>query len=124
MQHTHPHDAVELWTTDQHRLGLKPLLRRMWCRRGQHPLATVQHRYQWCYLYAFVHPHSGRTFWLLLPTLSIAAFTGALAEVAQPRKPSRPNGVSRCRPCPRSSVFTPTFIGGRKPSKFMAIIRI
>jgi hypothetical protein len=28
----------------------------------------VQHRYQWCYLYPFAHPPSGRTVWLLLPT--------------------------------------------------------
>ena len=43
----------------------------------------VQHRYQWCYLYAFVHPASGRTWWLLLPTVSVAAFTLALQEFAQ-----------------------------------------
>jgi hypothetical protein len=43
----------------------------------------VQHRYQWCYFYAFVHPPSGRTVWLLLPTVSVAAFTIALAELAQ-----------------------------------------
>lgn len=43
----------------------------------------VQHRYQWCYLYAFVQPSSGRTWWLLLPTVSVAAFTLALAEFAQ-----------------------------------------
>jgi hypothetical protein len=42
-----------------------------------------QHRYQWCYLYAFVHPSSGRTWWLLLPTVSVAAFTLALQEFAQ-----------------------------------------
>jgi hypothetical protein len=83
VQQTHPHDVVELWTTDQHRLGLKPILRRVWCRRGQRPQAVAQHRYQWCYLYAFVHPPSGRTFWLLLPTASIRAFTVALAEFAQ-----------------------------------------
>ena len=83
VQQAHPHDHVELWTTDQPRLGLKPILRRVWCRQGQRPTAVVQHRYQWCYLYAFVHPPSGRTFWLLLPTVSIAAFTVALLEFAQ-----------------------------------------
>jgi transposase len=79
----HPQDNVELWATDQHRLGLKPILRRVWCRQGQRPTAVVQHRYQWCYLYAFVHPPSGRTFWLLLPTVSVVAFNVALAECAQ-----------------------------------------
>jgi transposase len=82
VQEAHPGTVVELWTTDQHRLGLKPILRRVWCRRGDRPHAVVQHRYQWCYLYAFVHPPSGRTFWLLLPTVSIIAFNVALAEFA------------------------------------------
>jgi transposase len=83
LQQTYPGEGVELWTTDQHRIGLKPILRRVWSPRGQRPRAPVQHRYQWCYLYAFVHPPSGRTVWLLLPTVSVAAFTIALAEFAQ-----------------------------------------
>jgi DDE superfamily endonuclease len=83
LQQAYPHAHVELWTTDQHRLGLKPIVRRVWGLRGQHPHAVVQHRYQWCYLYAFVHPPSGRTIWLLLPTVSIVAFNLALAEFAQ-----------------------------------------
>jgi hypothetical protein len=58
-------------------------MRRVWCRRGQRPQAVVQHRYQWCYLYAFVQPSSGRTFWLLLPTVSVLAFNLALAEFAE-----------------------------------------
>jgi hypothetical protein len=57
-------------------------VRRVWSPRGQRPWATVQHRYQWAYLYAFVHPRSGRTWWLLLPTVSLAAFTLALREFA------------------------------------------
>jgi hypothetical protein len=60
-----------------------PLVRRVWCRRGERPQAVVQHRYQRCYLYAFVQPSSGRTFWLLLPTVSVVAFNLALAEFAQ-----------------------------------------
>ena len=83
VQQAYPQDVVELWTTDQHRIGLKPILRRVWSPRGQRPQAPVQHRYQWCYLYAFVHPNSGRTWWLLLPSVSIAAFTLALTEFAQ-----------------------------------------
>ena len=83
LQQAYPQEGGELWTTDQHRIGLKPILRRVWSPRGQRPRATVQHRYQWCYLYAFVHPPSGRTVWLVLPTVSVAAFTIALAEFAQ-----------------------------------------
>jgi len=32
---------------DEHRIGLKPLLRRVWAPRGQRPLARVRHRFAW-----------------------------------------------------------------------------
>jgi DDE superfamily endonuclease len=83
LQQAYPQAVVELWATDQHRIGLKPILRRVWSPRGQRPGAVVQHRYQWCYLSAFVRPTSGRTVWFLLPTVSIAALTIALAEFAR-----------------------------------------
>lgn len=67
---------------DEHRIGLKPILRRVWTPRGQRPQVTVQHRYQWLYVYGFVQPTTGRTFWLLLPTVSIVAFNIALQEFA------------------------------------------
>jgi hypothetical protein len=50
---------------DEHRLGLKPVLRRIWSRRGERPHATVHHRYRWLYLSGFVHPASGRVLWYL-----------------------------------------------------------
>jgi hypothetical protein len=78
----YPQDGVELWTTDPHRIGLKPILRRVWSPRGQRPQAVVQHRSQWCDRYAFVQPHSGRTWGLWLPTVAVAAFTLALSEFA------------------------------------------
>lgn len=37
----YPHAHVELWATDEHRIGLKPLLRRIWAPMGQRPTATV-----------------------------------------------------------------------------------
>jgi hypothetical protein len=80
VQQAHARDHMELWTTGQHHLGFKPIVRRARCRRGQRPTAVVQHRYQWCNLYAFVHPLSGRTFWLLLPRVCVAAFTVAPLE--------------------------------------------
>ena len=52
---------VDLWATDEHRIGLKPILHKVWCFDGQRPIAPVQHRYDWRYLVGFVHPASGRT---------------------------------------------------------------
>lgn len=68
---------------DEHRIGLKPIIRRVWCKRGQRPVITVQHRYHWLYEYGFVCPASGETFWLLLPRVSVTAYTRALSEFAQ-----------------------------------------
>jgi hypothetical protein len=63
-------------------VGLKPILRRVWARRGTRPRAVVHPRYEWEYVYGFVQPETGATHWLLLPTVSIAAFTAALAHFA------------------------------------------
>ncbi len=68
---------------DEHRIGLKPILRRVWTLRGQRPTVSVHHRYAWSYVYGFVHPTSGRTCWLLMPTVSIDAFNVALQEFAR-----------------------------------------
>jgi len=83
VQQAHPEATVELWVTDQHRVGLKPILRRVWARKGSRPTVTVQQRFQWLYVYSFVHPTSGKTEWLLLPTVRADVFTLALAHFAQ-----------------------------------------
>ena len=48
-----PHAQVELWATDEHRIGLKPLLRRIWAPIGQRPIAIVQQRLDWRSLVGF-----------------------------------------------------------------------
>jgi hypothetical protein len=83
LQQAYPDTTVELWATDQHRIGLKPILRRVWVRKGSRPPVTVQHRFHWLYVYSFVHPASGKTEWLLLPTVTTEVFTIALAQFAQ-----------------------------------------
>jgi transposase len=74
---------VELWATDEHRLGLKPLLKRVWTLPGHRPLAPVAPRYEWRYLVAFVHPASGRTVWHLATGVSTALFSVELAAFAE-----------------------------------------
>jgi len=32
IQHAHPHAQVEVWAMDEHRVGLKPVIRRVWAR--------------------------------------------------------------------------------------------
>ncbi len=83
VQAAHPTARVRLWAQDEHRLGLKPVIRRVWARRGQQPVVPVRPRYQWLYVVSFVEPQTGETFWLLLPTVSIPSFQRALAAFAQ-----------------------------------------
>ena len=52
----HPDTPVEVWATDEHRIGLKPILRRVWAPKGQRPIALGHHRYKWLYVTAFVQP--------------------------------------------------------------------
>jgi transposase len=74
---------VTVWATDEHRLGLLPVGRRVWAPRGQRPLAPVRRRYQWLYVYGFVRPTTGQTWWCLLPTVNTEAFGLALREFAR-----------------------------------------
>jgi transposase len=78
-----PYATVELWAVDEHRIGLKPILRKAWTRPGQRPIAPVEHRYAWRYVVGFVYPASGRTMWHLATTVSIELFSVELEAFAQ-----------------------------------------
>jgi hypothetical protein len=74
----HPDAEIELWAMDEHRVGLIPILRRVWAPRGRRPRAVVRPRYEWLYLVAFVHPESGRTSFWIVPQLDAAVFVATL----------------------------------------------
>ena len=50
---------------DEHRIGLKPIHRRVWAPIGERPVALGHHRYEWLYVTAFVAPATGETVWYL-----------------------------------------------------------
>jgi hypothetical protein len=52
VQHQHPHASVEPWAMDEHRIGLKPILRRVWAPKGATVKAPVAQRYEWMYVFA------------------------------------------------------------------------
>src|SRR4051795_5732409 len=49
----HPGKIVEVFATDEHRVGLKPILRRVWAPKGERPRAPGHHRFEWLYVIAF-----------------------------------------------------------------------
>ena len=61
VQKEHAIADVEVWAMDEQRLGLKPVLRNVWVPEGEQPMANVHWRFQWLWLYGFVHPESGET---------------------------------------------------------------
>jgi hypothetical protein len=73
-----PGRPVELWAFDEHRLGLKPLARRVWARRGRRPAAVSTHKYQWLYLYGFVRPATGAVEWWLANSVNVPLFQSIL----------------------------------------------
>src|SRR5437899_6543397 len=42
LQQAYPEAKVELWSQDEHRIGLKPVLRRVWARKGSRVRAVVR----------------------------------------------------------------------------------
>ena len=79
----HPDKPIEVFATDEHRIGLKPIPRRVWAPQGQRPLALGHHGYEWLSGTAFVQPASGEVFWSLSNGVSKPFFEGLLALFAR-----------------------------------------
>ena len=61
---------MEVWFFDEHRVGLKPILRKVWSPTGIRPIGIVEHRYEWLYVYGFVEPKTGKSHWYLIPRVN------------------------------------------------------
>ena len=83
VRHAHPAATVSVWAQDEHRLGLVPVVRRVWAPKGQRPTAHVERHYQWLYVYGFVRPATGQSWWCLLPRVDTDAFALALTAFAR-----------------------------------------
>ncbi len=83
LREAYPGAEVQLWAEDEARLGLKPVMRRVWAPVGERPVARFKRGYKWTYLYGFVHPKSGKVFWLILPTVNAELYSLALEEFAK-----------------------------------------
>jgi transposase len=74
---------VSVWAEDEHRLGLLPVVRRVWAPKGQRPTAQVERHYEWLYVDGFVRPATGHSWWCVLPRVTTDAFALALAAFAR-----------------------------------------
>ena len=78
-----PGKPVEVFATDEHRIGLKPVTRRVWAPIGERPIAHGHHRFDWLYVTAFVSPATGETFWYVSNGVSKEFFEALLATFAR-----------------------------------------
>ena len=78
-----PERKVEVWAFDEHRIGLKPILRRQWAPVGRRPVARGRHRFEWLYLYGFVHPITGTVVWFVCSTVGTDLLGAVLAAFAR-----------------------------------------
>ena len=69
------------------------MLRRVWAKRGRRPVAAVEPRYEWLYVYGFVRPASGATEWFLGDRVNTALFAAVLARFASAQR----SGPARAR---------------------------
>ena len=79
----HPGKPIEVFATDEHRIGLKPVTRRVWAPIGKRPIAHGHHRFDWLYVTAFVSPATGETFWYLSNGVSKEFFAALLQTFAR-----------------------------------------
>ena len=110
----HPGATIETFATDEHRIGLKPILRRVWAPRGQRPIARGHHRFEWLYVTAFVSPATGESFWYLSTGVDKALFEDTLALFAREAGAGRDRIIilvldgagwhTSPSPCPTASV--------------------
>ena len=71
-QHGYP--QWRLWTQDESRCGLLPIVRRRITARGVQPLLSSAYHFESLYLYGAVEPLTGASFFLELPLLNPQGF--------------------------------------------------
>ena len=83
LEEKYPEAEIEVWATDEHRVGLKPIVRKVWSPIGERPVAESKHQYEWSYVYGFVCPDRGETERYIMPRVGLEWFSQALAEFAK-----------------------------------------
>ncbi len=76
---------MQLWCSDVYRLGLKPIIRRIYVPEGCQPIAHVNWKFEWLWLYAFVHPKTGETKAWIIPYVKLKDDNGTLLRGFQLR---------------------------------------
>ena len=82
-QAAHPDATVEIWAEDEHRIGMQPIHRRVWVGPNTIPVSQVNWKREWSWLYAFVQPQTGETYWWIVPFVNTRVFQQVLDDFAE-----------------------------------------
>ncbi len=74
---------VEVWFTDEARVGQQGTLTRVWARRGSRPRAPRDRRYQSAYLFGAICPERRSGAAIIMPEVNIEAMSEHLAEISR-----------------------------------------
>lgn len=68
---------------DEHRIGMKPIRRKVWSKRGKQPISRVNPKYEWLWVYAFCCPQTGKNFCFVMTHFDADCFEAVLAAFSQ-----------------------------------------
>lgn len=74
---------VEIWFTDEARVGQQGTITRVWAKRGSRPRAARDRRYQWAYLFGAICPERRTGAAIIMPDVNIAAMNEHLAQISR-----------------------------------------
>jgi putative transposase len=78
-----PCDKIEIWFSDEARIGQKNKIARRWAKRGTRPSAPRDQLTASTYIFGAVCPQQGKGAALLLPACNTEAMNLHLAEIAK-----------------------------------------
>ena len=74
---------VEIWFTDEARVGQQGTLTRVWAKRGSRPRARRDRRFEWAYLFGAICPERGTGAAIIMPEVNVAAMNEHLGEISR-----------------------------------------
>ena len=74
---------VEIWFTDEARVGQQGTLTRVWAKRGSRPRAARDRRYEWAYLFGAVCPERSTGAAIVMPEVNVEAMNEHLTEISR-----------------------------------------
>jgi putative transposase len=73
---------VEVWFSDEARVGQQGTITRVWAKRGSRPRALRDRRYEWAYLFGAVCPERSVGAAVIMPEVNVEAMNEHLAVIS------------------------------------------